>query len=141
MKNLPAKIVEKIKVIDRTKDEAGGSGIVTEDDKEKVMDVELKDEYTEGWYGNAKLGAGSTLTPDTGNSLIDERGLLYNGNAMVTGYTEKDQIIFIGNAYNAIEPGAEVGYFISGDGVSDFSSLGGLNSSAQAGVNYNTSRI
>ena len=141
LKNLPAKIVEKIKVIDRTKDEAGGSGIVTEDDKEKVMDVELKDEYTEGWYGNAKLGAGSTLTPDTGNSLIDERGLLYNGNAMVTGYTEKDQIIFIGNAYNAIEPGAEVGYFISGDGVSDFSSLGGLNSSAQAGVNYNTSRI
>jgi hypothetical protein len=82
LKNLPAKIVEKIKVIDRTKDEAGGSGIVTEDDKEKVMDVELKDEYTEGWYGNAKLGAGSTLTPDTGNSLIDERGLLYNGNAM-----------------------------------------------------------
>ena len=32
LKNLPAKIVEKIKVIDRTKDEAGGSGIVTEDD-------------------------------------------------------------------------------------------------------------
>ena len=141
LKNLPAKIVDKIKVIDKTKDEAAGSGVVSKDDKEKVMDVELKEEYTEGWYGNAKLGGGSTLNPDSGNSLIDDRGLLYNGNAMVTGYTEKDQVIFIGNAFNAIEPGADVAYYSSGSTSGDFSSLGGLNSTAQAGVNYNTSRI
>ena len=141
LKNLPAKLVDKIKVIDKTKDEAGGSGVVTKDDKEKVMDVELKEEYTEGWYGNAKLGGGSTLNPDNGNPLIDDRGLLYNGNAMVTGYTEKDQVIFLGNAFNAIEPGADVGYYGSTGASGDFSSLGGLNSTAQAGVNYNTSRI
>lgn len=141
LKNLPAKIVDKIKVIDKTKDEAAGSSVVTKDDKEKVMDVELKEEYTEGWYGNAKIGGGSTLNPDNGNALIDDRGLLYNGNAMVTGYTEKDQVIFIGNAYNAIEPGADVAYYISGSTSGDFSSLGGLNSTAQAGINYNTSRI
>ena len=141
LKNLPAKIVDKIKVVDKTKDEAAGSAVVTKDDKEKVMDVELKEEYTEGWYGNAKLGGGSTLTPESDNKLIDDRGLLYNGNAMVTGYTEKDQIIFIGNAFNAIEPGADVAFYSSGSTVSDFSSLGGLNSSAQAGINYNTSRI
>lgn len=141
LKNLPAKIVDKIKVVDKTKDEAAGSAVVTKDDKEKVMDVELKEEYTEGWYGNAKLGGGATLTPESDSKLIDERGLLYNGNAMVTGYTEKDQVIFIGNAFNAIEPGAGVAYYSSGSTVSDFSSLGGLNSSAQAGVNYNTSRI
>ena len=141
LKNLPAKIVDKIKIIDKTKDEAAGSGIVTKDDKEKVMDVELKEEYTEGWYGNAKLGGGSTLNPDKGNSLIDDRGLLYNGNAMVTGYTEKDQVIFIGNAFTAIEPGAGVAYYSSGSTSGDFSSLGGLNSTAQAGINYNTSRI
>ena len=141
LKNLPAKLVDKIKVIDKTKDEAAGSGIVTKDDKEKVMDVELKEEYTEGWYGNAKLGGGSTLNPDNGNALIDDRGLLYNGNAMVTGYTEKDQVIFLGNAFNAIEPGADVGYYGSSGTTGDFSSLGGLNSTAQAGMNYNTSRI
>ena len=140
LKNLPAKLVDKIKVIDKTKDEAAGAGIVTKDDKEKVMDVELKEEYTEGWYGNAKLGGGSTLNPDNGNSLIDDRGLLYNGNAMVTGYSEKDQVIFIGNAFNAIEPGADVESYSSGT-TGDFSSLGGLNSTAQAGVNYNTSRL
>ena len=141
LKNLPAKIVDKIKVVDKTKDEAAGSAVVTKDDKEKVMDVELKEEYTQGWYGNAKLGGGSTLNPDGENKLIDDRGLLYNGNAMVTGYTEKDQVIFIGNAFNAIEPGADVAYYSNGNTVSDFSSLGGLNSTAQAGVNYNTSRI
>ena len=141
LKNLPAKIVDKIKVVDKTKDEAAGSAVVTKDDKEKVMDVELKEEYTEGWYGNAKLGGGATLTPESGSRLIDDRGLLYNGNAMVTGYSEKDQVIFIGNAFNAIEPGAGVAYYSSGNSVSDFSSLGGLNSTAQAGVNYNTSRI
>ena len=141
LKNLPAKIVDKIKVVDRTKDEAAGSAVVTKDDKEKVMDVELKEEYTEGWYGNAKLGGGSTLTPKNENSLIDDRGLLYNGNAMVTGYSEKDQVIFIGNAFNAIEPGADVAYYNNGSTTSDFSSLGGLNSTAQAGVNYNTTRI
>ena len=37
LRNLPAKIVEKIKVIDKTKDAAEASGIVTKDDKEKVM--------------------------------------------------------------------------------------------------------
>ena len=141
LKNLPAKLVDKIKVIDKTKDDAAGSGIVTKDEKEKVMDVELKEEYTEGWYGNAKLGGGSTLNPDKGNDLIDDRGPLYNGNAMVTGYTEKDQVIFIGNAFNAIEPGADVGYYGNSGTTGDFSSLGGLNSTAQAGVNYNTSRI
>ena len=141
LKNLPAKIVDKIKVVDKTKDEAAGSAVITKGDKEKVMDVELKEEYTEGWYGNAKLGGGSTLTPKNENSLIDDRGLLYNGNAMVTGYSEKDQVIFIGNAFNAIEPGADVAYYNNGSTTSDFSSLGGLNSTAQAGVNYNTTRI
>ena len=141
LKNLPAKVVDKIKVVDKTKDEAAGSAVVTKDDKEKVMDVELKEEYTEGWYGNAKLGGGSTLTPKNENSLIDDRGLLYNGNAMVTGYSEKDQVIFIGNAFNAIEPGADVAYYNNGSTTSDFSSLGGLNSTAQAGVNFNTTRI
>ena len=141
LKNLPAKIVDKIKVVDKTKDEAAGSAVVTKDDKEKVMDVELKEEYTEGWYGNAKLGGGSTLTPESDSKLLDDRGLLYNGNAMVTGYTEKDQVIFIGNAFNAIEPGADVAFYNNGNTTSDFSSFGGLNSTAQAGVNYNTSRI
>lgn len=142
LKSLPAKIVDKIKVVEKAKEEAAGSAIITKNDKEKVMDVELKEEYTKGWFGNAKLGGGSTLTPDTGSQLIDDRGLLYNGNAMVTGYTEDDQVVMIGNAFNAVEPGTSVSYRSGyGSTQSDFSNMGGLGSSAQAGINYNTSRI
>ena len=143
LRNLPAKIVDKIKVIDKTKDEVAGSGIVGKDDKEKVMDVELKEEYTKGWYGNAKVGGGTTLTP-SGKADVDDRGALYNGNAMVTGYTEKDQLVLIGNAFNVIEPGASVGFFYRiGDDPEEKSvaMLEGLPSTAQVGANYNTSRI
>ena len=142
LSNLPAKIVDKIKVVDKDKDAAEFSGISTKDDKEKVMDVELKDEYTKGWFGNAKLGGGSTLTPKSEDGLVAGRGLLYNGNAMVSGYTEKDQVIFIGNAFNATEPGSQTFSFYGlGGDDNEFTMMKGLNSSAQAGVNYSTERI
>ena len=143
LSNLPAKLVDKIKVVDKDKDEAAFSGIATKDDKEKVMDVELKEEYTKGWFGNAKAGGGTTLTPKTENSLIDDRMALYNGNVMASGYTEKDQVVFIANAFNATEPGSQTVMVYSGmeDEDSDFLAMEGINSSAQAGINYSTDRI
>lgn len=142
LSSLPAKIVDKIKVVDKDKDAAEFTGVSSQDDKEKVMDVELKDEYSKGWFGNAKLGGGATLTPKTDDNLIDDRGLLYNGNAMVSGYTEKDQVVFIGNAYNATEPGGQTFMVYGlGDMDSDFAAMQGINSSAQAGANYSTERI
>ena len=74
LKSLPAKIVEKIIVSDKVKDEAAGEAFATKSEKEKVMDVELKEEYTKGWFGNARLGGGSTLTPETDNALIYIKG-------------------------------------------------------------------
>lgn len=142
LKGLPAKIVDKIKVVDKTKDEAAISGIVSKDDKEKVLDVELKEEFQKGWYGNAKIGGGATLTGKDDNDLIDDRRMLYNGNAMVTGYQEKDQVVFIGNAYNATEPGSSMVMYYGGNAsADDFNSIGGLDRVAKTGVNYNTERI
>ena len=63
VKNLPAKIVDKIRVIDKDKEDASFTGISSKNDKVKVMDVQLKEEYKKGWFGNAKAGGGSTLTP------------------------------------------------------------------------------
>lgn len=62
---------------------------------------------------------------------------------MATGYTEKDQLVFIGNAFNVTEPGASVVYYSNGFNKEQdaFSSMGGLISSAQTGLNYNTERI
>ena len=105
------------------------------------MDVELKDEYTKGWFGNAKIGGGSTLVPKGEDGLSDRRGLLYNGNAMATGYTEKDQVVFIGNAYNATEPGAGAVIVTYGGEQDDYSSMDGLATNAKAGLNFNSDRI
>ena len=41
LNNLPAKIVDKIKVVDKENDVASFSGVATNEDKEKVMDLEI----------------------------------------------------------------------------------------------------
>lgn len=142
VKNLPAKIVDKIKVIDKKTTEAEKTGIATDDDKEKVMDVQLKEEYTKGWFGNAKVGGGYTFTPKTGEGLVDHRGLLYQGNAMVSGYNDKDQLVMIASGQNATDPGGNTAVLIiNGSDFDELDQKRGLDTGANVGVNLNTSRI
>ena len=91
---MPAKVVDKVKVIDKVSDAEKFSGVAT--DREKVMDLEFKKEFQEGWFGNARAGAGTTLAGDRKDEMVDDRGLIYNGNVMVTGYSDKDQLVLIG---------------------------------------------
>ena len=142
LKNLPAKIVDKIKVIDKNKDEAEFSGVSTKADKEKVMDVELKEEYKKGWFGNAKLYGGSTIGDSKDNELLDDIGALFNVNGMVAGYNDKDQITILGNGHNANIPGSNMAMVIMDDAtVDELANKKGQITSAQAGANYNTDRI
>ena len=141
LKNLPAQVVDKVKVIDKVSDAEQFSGVAT--DREKVMDLEFKKEFQQGWFGNAKAGAGSTLAGDRKDEMVDNRGFLYNGNVMVSGYSEKDQLVVIGNAYNApmSEDGLVMVVFIDEDGERSSSASGGIQTYRQMGVNYNTTRI
>lgn len=142
LKNLPAKIVERITVVDEKSDDSEFTGIATDDDKEKVMDVELKDEYTKGWFGNAKLGGGVSVNTDRKDELVEDGKFLYNGNAVLSGYSEKDQVVIIANGYNVIEGNSIVVGSIGGESFDNpYTALSGLQSSAQGGVNYNTDRI
>lgn len=141
VKNLPAKVVEKIKVIDKDKDDAEFTGVSTQADREKVMDVQLKEEYQKGWFGNAKLSGGSTLGNDPDNDLLDDIGALFNANAMAAWYNETDQVTFLGNGKNANAPGNTAAMFIVDGEMDEFSMKHGQVTSAQAGVNYNTERI
>ena len=143
VKNLPAKIVNKIRVIDKDKESASFSGISGKDDKEKVMDVELKEEYKKGWFGNAKAGGGSTLTPKSDDPLIDSRGGLYNATAMVSAYGEKDQVVILANALNAEESGSGQIYIFRNESQMNglLSNASGLTTSRLFGANYNTDRI
>ena len=141
LKNLPAKVVDKVKVIDKVSDSEQFTGVAT--DREKVMDLEFKQEFQKGWFGNATAGAGTTLAGDRKDEMIDNRGFLYNGNVMVSGYTEKDQITLIGGAYNApISQDNMVFIIVDDEGErTRLGSGGGIQTYRQAGANYNTTRL
>ncbi len=142
VKNLPAQVVDKIKVIDKKKEEAEFTGVSTIDEKEKVMDVELKEQYRRGWFGNAKVNGGTTAGKADDDWLNDFSGALYNGNAMAAFYDEKDQVTLLGSGGNADEPGAHRMIVVSDMlSMDEFDMKMGLTTSAQAGADYNTERI
>ncbi len=149
LKNLPAKVVDKVKVIDKVSDAEQFTGVAT--DREKVMDLEFKQEFQKGWFGNATVGAGTTVAGDRKDEMVDNRGFLYTGNVMASGYNDKDQITLVGGAYNAPisdETGVivfrnideEDSRVILGGGIAG-SLGGGIQTYGQAGANYNTTRI
>ena len=137
--NLPAKIVEKIQIVDKEKDAAEFSGVSTKDDKEKVMDVGLKKEFSKGWFGNISAGGGSTVASDSYDGLSDNTGGLYSANALVAGYNEKDQLTIIGNGGNYRSSSS--GMVVYDEASDDFTGRPGITTSAKGGLNYNTERI
>ena len=144
LKNLPAKIVDKIKVIDQENKEAAFSGIASENSREKVMDLQLKEEYKQGWFGNAELGGGWRPGSDD-DGLGDDRHALFNDNFLLSGYNEKDQLTLIASGQNASKPGGSNAIFVATtddiEGLDALSLLGGMKTSAMAGANLNSDRI
>ena len=139
LNNLPASVVDKIRVIDRESEATRASGL-QDGDKEKVLDVALKKEYEKGWFGNLGVKGGTTLGDKADeNPLRDDRGFLWSGNALVSAYTEKDQVTLIANGQNIDDSGL---VFAGTDEEGNISVLSqGLSTAGQLGFNANTSRI
>lgn len=138
--NLPARIVDKVKVIDKESESAEFTGI--KGDKEKVMDVELKEEYKSGWFGNAKISGGTTASGKDDNGFKEKKDLLFSGSAMVSAYGEKNQVTSIASGYNFMAPGS--GMFVMYDGnESEIPSLpyNGMHKRWQVGTNLNSDAI
>ena len=141
LNNLPASIVDKVRVIDRESENTRDTGL-QDGTREKVLDVGLKKEYEKGWFGNASFKGGATLAAGSKDDpLRDDRGMLYSGNVLASAYTEKDQITLIGNGMNINDSNGVI-FVARTDGETTVSTLGGgLSSAAQLGFNANTSRI
>ena len=140
LNNLPAAVVDKIRVIDRESEETRASG-VQDGTREKVLDVALKKEYEQGWFGNVGLKGGTTLGEKDGDDFLrDDRGLLWSGNALVSAYTEKDQVTVIANGQNINESDGVVFVVIDDEGERRTRDQG-LSTAAQFAVNVNSSRI
>ena len=112
LENLPAFIVNQIKVIDKE-----SQGRLRLSRKEKEMDVRLKDEYKESWFGRGSAEGG----------VSDTRGL-YNAKLYAQYYGDNDAVTLIGRGNN-----------VNANKLARLSS--GISDVASVGVNYNTSRI
>jgi hypothetical protein len=146
VKNLPAKIVDKIKITEHKSDEEKATGISNlSAQKEKEMDISLKKEYEKGWFGNAKFAAGTPVSPGTDdpNMMVGGKDFMYNGNIMLSGYNEKDQITLIGNGYNTPNVGANDMIMVAAGAMAGGRSrpMGGLTTGSQLGANINTTRL
>ena len=142
LNNLPAAVVDKIRVIDRESEQTRNTGI-QDGNREKILDVGLKKEYEDGWFGNVNLKGGTTIDGKKGDEpLRDNRGALYSAYALTAAYNKKDQVTVIANGMNVSDSG-EITFVVSGDGDADLTvaATQGLSSAAQLGVNVNTSRI
>lgn len=140
LNNLPAAVVDKIRVIDKQSKDTRATG-VEDGTKEKVLDVALKKEYQQGWFGNAALLGGSTLGKKDDDPLRKDMGALYYANVLASAYTEKDQLTLIANTQNISDSNGIVFVMIDEDGDESRSNNQGITKAAQIGLNANTSRI
>ena len=94
-KNIPAKLIEKVKVVEKKSDQAMFTGI-DDGEEETIIDLSMKPGMMEGWFGNIMGGGGHDL-PGAGSDMNDWR---YQGAAMVGRFTDKSQISVILNGNN-----------------------------------------
>ena len=84
-KNLPAKMIDKVQVLDKKSDMAQMTGF-DDGEEETVLNLTVKPGMKQGWFGNAYGGYGSK-----------DR---YEGNAMVNRFYNNDQLTFMGGLNN-----------------------------------------
>jgi len=94
-KNIPAKLIEKVKVVEKKSDQAMFTGI-DDGEEETVIDLSLRPGMMKGWFGNV-MGGGGHDVPGGGSDMNDWR---YQGAAMVGRFTDKSQISIILNGNN-----------------------------------------
>ena len=94
-KNIPAKIVEKVKVVEKKSDQAMFTGI-DDGEEETIIDLSLRPGMMQGWFGNVMAGGGTDI-PGAGSDMNDPR---YQGAAMIGRFTDKSQISLILNGNN-----------------------------------------
>ena len=127
-KNLPAKMIDKLQVLDKKSDMAQMTGF-DDGEEETVINLPVKPGMKQGWFGNAYGGYGSK-----------DR---YEGNAMVNRFVNNDQITFMGGANNTNNMGFSdlASTMFSGMGGGGgrrggFGAGSGITSSGNAGLNF-----
>ena len=93
-KNIPAKIINKLKVIQKKSEQAEFTGI-DDGEEEQVIDLSIKPGMMKGAFGNIMAGGGHDIP-----STDVEGDWRYQGAAFVGKFTDKTQLSLIANGNN-----------------------------------------
>ena len=93
--NLPAKMIEKVKVVKKKSEQAEFTGIDDGND-ETIIDLTVQKSMMNGIFGNITGGVGHDI-PSKENDMNDWR---YTGNGMVGRFTNDTQLSVIANGNN-----------------------------------------
>lgn len=96
--NLPAKIVEKIKVVRKKSEQAEFTGI-EDGNEEQVIDLSVKKGMMNGLMGNLSAGGGRDL-PKTTSTLASADDFRYQGGAFIGRFNEHSNFSLVFNANN-----------------------------------------
>jgi hypothetical protein len=126
-KNLPADAINKVQVFDKKSDQAVFTGI-DDGQREKAINLELKEEKRNGMFGNIMGGAGT-----------NDR---FQAKANLNRFTKKRQFSFLGMGNNVNEQGFSIDDYMNFSGGSQQMLSGGavrieFNSENQNGVPLN----
>ena len=99
-KNLPAKIINKVKVVNKKSEQAEFTGI-DDGEEETVLDLGIKPGMMKGLFGNFSLGGGHDV-PVTRSSSVGEvpNDFRYQGAGFLGNFTDKQQLSLVVNANN-----------------------------------------
>lgn len=138
-KNIPAKIINKVKLVEKKSEQAEFTGI-DDGEEETVLDLSIRPGMMKGWFGNLSGGGGM----DIANKDHDAR---FQGAAMIGRFTDKSQISIIGNGNNTNNRGfqdmaGEMMGAMRGGGMRGMGGMGwggnsGITTSWMGGINAN----
>lgn len=148
-KNIPAKIIEKVKVVDKKSDQAQFTGI-DDGEEETVIDLSIMSGMMNGLFGNVMAGGGHDWRKnDTGENISAGDGdARYQAAAFVGKFTKKNQLSFILNGNNtnnrgfndlagSMMQGMRGGGGGMGRGQGGFGGNNGISTSWMGGLNGN----
>lgn len=144
-KNIPANIINKIRVVEKKSEQAEFTGI-SDGNEETVIDISVKKGMLGGWFGNIQAGGGVDLLRDKNNpdAPYDPR---WQGGAMIGNFSDKHQISILVGGNNTNNKGFDdlAGGMMTtmrgsrgmGRGSGGFGRGNGITTSWMAGANGN----
>ena len=94
-KNIPAKLINKLKVINKKSEQAEFTGI-DDGEEEKVIDLDIKPGMMKGAFGNMMAGGGRDIPTDN----VTQPDWRYQGAAFIGNFTKDRQLSLILNGNN-----------------------------------------